>query len=286
MRMCRAGLLFITVTAAGLAGCGSAEEDSEPGQRLALIEQAEETAYERPPPNGLNGTSPSCFWAHGTQQALRTLGGAALDQGAGFLPSIPLSQVPESCRHVLRSAVECALTPEQSVRDPVTDERYTGWWGLAPSWLGGVLETGGRRYVTACMVQRLNYYGAAVPILLEGPHPALASSTSFGPQYPLAESTVFGDLFSSTTPLLGLVPAFNVYVCWESLLPQSCGLLGLPLLFEKRVCDDLPLCGLVTLGPCALSCVEQGPHWKCRPNLLSPFWTETVRAKLETATCQ
>lgn len=191
----------------------------------------------------------------------------------------------ESCRHVLRSAVECALTPDQSVVDPVTGELYTGWWGLAPSWSSNVLETQGRRYVTACMVQRLNYYGASVPILLEGPSSPIARNASFDARYVLEESTVFGDLFSSTTPLLGLLPAFNVYVCWESLLPQSCGLLGLPLL-EKRICDDVPLCGLVTLGPCALSCVEDGPYWKCQPGPHDSWWTETVRVKLEMATCQ
>ncbi len=278
-------LLFIPVILAVLAGCGSTEEGLEQGPRLATAGQAE-LSDTRPPPTGMNGTLPSCFWAPGTQQALRSLGGAALDQGAGSLANIPLSQVDASCRHVLRSAVECALTPDQSVRDPVTGELYTGWWGLAPSWLGSVLDTQGRRYVTGCMVQRLNYYGTSVPILLEGPHPAIAQNTTYGPLYPIQESTVFGDLFSSTTPLLGLLPAFNVYVCWESALPQSCGLLGLPLLFEKRICDDAPLCGLVTLGPCALSCVENGPYWKCRPDLLSPWQTETVRVKLETATCQ
>ncbi|WP_309887719.1 hypothetical protein [Archangium sp.] len=276
-----ARLLFTLVLVTGLAGCGGIEEDA----RFATVGQAETTEDDRDPPKGLNGTSPACFWAHGTQQALRSLGQAALDQGAGFLPDIPLSQVSESCRHVLRSAVECALTPDQSVVDAVTGELYTGWWGLAPSWSSNVLETQGRRYVTACMVQRLNYYGASVPILLEGPSSPIARTASFDAQYAIEESTVFGDLFSSTTPLLGLLPAFNVYVCWESLLPQSCGLWGLPLL-EKRICDDVPLCGLVTLGPCALSCVENGPYWKCRPKLLASWWTETVRVKLETATCQ
>lgn len=169
----------------------------------------------------------------------------------------------------------------------MTGEFYSGWWGLSPSWLGGALEPTGRRYVTGCMLQRLNYYEASVPILLEGPPPAIQRSTTFGPQYPVVESTVFGDLFSSTTPLVGLLPAFNAYVCWESLLPQSCGLLGLPLLLEKRICDDLPLlCGLTVLGPCSLSCVESGPYWKCRPNLLAPPWTETVRVKLEASSCK
>jgi len=267
-----------------LFGCGGIEEGPEPSRAPSTLEQAE--LDERPPPNGANGTRPSCFWAHGTQQALRSLGGAALDQGAGLLPSIPLAQVSQDCREVLRSAVECALTPAQSVSDPVTGELYTGWWGLAPSWLSGALDVDGRRYVTGCMVQRLNSYGTHVPILLEGSHPAIAQSATFGPQYPIEESTAFGDLFSSTTPLDGLLPAFQVYVCWESLLPQSCGLLGLPLLFEKRVCDDTPLCGLVTVGACALSCAQNGSYWKCKPDLLSPWWTQTVRVKLETATCQ
>ncbi len=241
---------------------------------------------ERLPPDGLNGTSPSCFWARGSQQALRSLGGVALDRGDGFLPRIALDQVPQSCREVLRSAVECALTPDQSVEDPVTGERYTGWWGLAPTWLGGALNEQGRRYVTACMVQRLNYYGASVPIRLEGPHSAIVRNLTEGSEYPIEESTVFGDLFSSTTPLDGLLPAFEVYVCWEDLLPQSCGLLGLPLLLEKRICDDVPLCGLVTLGPCALSCAQNGDYWMCQSGLLSSWWTETVRVRLETATCQ
>ncbi|MDY7232903.1 hypothetical protein [Hyalangium rubrum] len=278
-------LLIFTVLMTGLAGCGPIEEDLELDPHLDTTEQAARNS-QRPPPNGLNGTSPSCFWAHGTQKALRSLGGAALDQGEGWLSNIPLSQVNASCRHVLRSAVECALTQEQSVQDPVTGEVYTGWWGLAPSWLGEVLDVPGRRYVTGCMVQRLNYYGAQVPLLLEGPSPAIAQSETYGSQYPISESTVFGDLFSSTTPLLGLLPAFNVFVCWEPLLPQSCGLLGLPLILEKRICDDLPLCGAIPVGPCALSCVQNGPYWKCRPGLLAPLQTETVRAKLETSSCQ
>ena len=265
-------------------GCGGIEEAAEPSWAPSTLEQAE--LDERPPPNGSNGTHPSCFWAHGTQQALRALGGGALDQGGGLLPSIPLAQVSQDCREVLRSAVECALTQQQSVSDPVTGELYTGWWGLAPSWLGGALDVDGRRYVTGCMVQRLNASGTHVPILLEGSHPAIARSASFAPRYPLEESTVFGDLFSSTTVLDGLLPAFQVFVCWESLLPQSCGVLGLPLLFEKRVCDDTPLCGLMPVGPCALSCAQNGPYWQCQPDLLSPAWTQTVRVKLEPASCQ
>jgi hypothetical protein len=278
--------VFLGFTLTVFFGCGGIEEVSDEGAVPATLAQGvmDEVVDERPPPNGANGTSPSCFWAQGTQQALRTMGGSALDQGQGQLLSIPLTQVSSKCREVLRSAVECALTREQSVQDPVTGERYTGWWGLAPAWQSGALDVDGRRYVTGCMVQRLNYYGTHVPILLEGRHSAIARNATFGPEYPIEESTAFGDLFSSNAPL-GLLPAFNLFVCWEDLLPQSCGFLGLPLL-EKRLCDDVPLCGLTVLGPCALSCAQDDGYWKCRPGLLSSEWTQTVRVKLETATCQ
>jgi hypothetical protein len=282
MVISRVRVFFLASIWAVLAGCGASEAGPEQASPPAIREEAID---ELPPPNGANGTRPSCFWAHGSQQSLRALGSAALDQGEGFLASISLSHVSQDCREVLRSAVECALTPAQSVSDPVTGELYRGWWGLAPSWLTSPLDVEGRRFVTACMVQRLNYSGTYVPILLEGNHPAIEQSPIYGPRYPIEESTVFGDLFSSTVPLLEGQPAFNVYVCWEGLLPQSCGPLELPLLFEKRICDDAPLCGLTTIGPCILSCERNGPYWECKPDLLAPAWTQTVRVKLETATC-
>ena len=266
-----------------LVGCGTEEPGLEQHSTPDGISQA--ISSDRPPPNGSNGTRPTCFWANNTQAALRAMGASALDQGGGLIKNVPLTQVSQECREVLRSAVECALTQDQSVQDPVTGELYTGWWGLAPSWRNAVLDTDGRRYVTGCMVQRLNFSGTHVPILLEGLHPAIAQNVGLSSDFTEAESTVYGDLFSSPTPLLGLLPAFNVYVCWEELLPQSCGLLGLPLLFEKRVCDDAPLCGLMTMGPCALSCVQNGPYWKCKPNLLGPWFTQTVRVKLESTSC-
>jgi hypothetical protein len=139
--------------------------------------------------------------------------------------------------------------------------------------------------VTGCLVERLNASGTSVPILLEGPNPAIAQDPELEAVYSIPESTAFGDLFSSTNPLSGLVPAFSAYVCWEDMLPQSRGTLGLPLL-EQRICDDAPLCGLVTLGPCSLVCTDNGPYRACSPSLLSPAWTQTVRVRLQTLTCQ
>jgi hypothetical protein len=269
-----------------LSSCATGPPDAADADVLdAPLEPAAMSYDDRPPPSGLNGLRPACFWAAGAQQALRTLGAAALDQGGGTLPSIPTSSIPEDCREVLQDTVECALPAGESLLDPVTGVSYEGWWGLASTWMTGALSTSGRRYVTACLVQRLNADGDHVPILLEGPDAAITHDPELAESYSVVESTAFGDLFSSTTALGGILPAFNAYVCWEGLVPQGCGLLGLPIL-EARICDNLPLCGLVNLGPCALSCTPDGPYNKCRPGLLSPSWTQTVRVRLEPETCQ
>jgi hypothetical protein len=262
-----------------VVGCGGAGPD--PSEQAIGVRQAAVSDY-LTPPRGCNGMPPSCFWALGSQGALRALGGAALDQGGGFIASISLTDVPASCRIVVRDAVQCALPEKESVTDPVTGEVYDGWWGLAPDWLNGALDANGRRYVTACMVERLNFSGNQVPILLEGPPSVIAYDPRYDADFPIKESTAFGDLFSSTTSLLGLAPAFTAYVCWEDLIPASDGPLGLPLL-GRRICDDAPLCGLVTLGPCATSCAPSGPYWQCSPGLLLPAWTQTVRVKLTPA---
>ena len=267
-----------------LSACGEEAQGPPAPPTVEVAPEAYSTG-KKEPPLGANGLLPSCFWAHGAQRALRTLGGGPLDDGDGALPEISTSLVPEECRQVLAAAVECALPEGQSVTDPVTGGSLEGWWGLAAGWRSAALDTAGRRHVTACLVQRLNATGTPVPILLEGPHPAIVRDPELAADHSIQESTAFGDLFSSQTPLLGILPAFNVFVCWEGLLPQSCGAAGLPLL-EQRVCDDLPLCGLLALGPCSLVCAPNGPYHRCKPGLLSPYWTETVRVRLDPDTCE
>lgn len=273
---------LLASSALAAAGCAGESPPLDPDDGAPTVEPA---GTRDGPPTGLNGLLPSCFWAMGAQAALRSLGGGALDQGGGALPSVPLSQIPAECRDVLRDTVQCALPEGQSLTDPVTGATYGGWWGLAAGWEDEALDTDGRRYVTACLVQRLNATGTEVPIVLEGPHPAIQRNAELASVYSIKESTLLGDLFSSTTPLTGLWPAFNVYSCWEDLLPQSCGAAGLPLLDESRVCDDLVLCGYVSLGPCSLACAQNGPYYGCKPGLLAPSWRQTVRVRVDPATC-
>jgi hypothetical protein len=276
--------IIVACAAGSVVACSNESASSlDPEETDVPLEPAAWSEDE--PPSGRNGMLPACFWAHSTQGILRTLGSAPLHAGAGNLPSIDISA---DCRHVLEYTVQCALAQGDSLTDPVTGESYGGWWGLATGWKNAALNASGRRYVTACLVQRLNATGTEFDLALEGPLAAIAHDPAVDAVYSLEESTVVGDLFSSTTLLDGLLPAFKVYACTEDLLPVGCNALGLPLL-GNRICDGALLCGFVSLGPCALSlsCAANGEYWKCKPNALGlgSYWTETVRARINPDDC-
>src|SRR5262245_23363326 len=190
--------LVIGSLGTALVGCGMAGMEDPSGRAgIGVLGAAVMSSEDLSPPRGSNGMPPACFWDHDVQGALRSLGGAALDQGGNRIQSISLSDVPAGCRIVLRDAIQCALPRNRSLTDPVTGEVYGGWWDLAPSWLDAALDADGRRYVTACLVQRLNFSGNEVPILLEGPPAAIAHDAAYDADFPIEESTAFGDLFSS-----------------------------------------------------------------------------------------
>ncbi len=233
------------------------------------------------PPSGDNGDDAECFWSDDVQEALRTLATDKLKQADGELPSLP--DVSASCRHILAAAVKCALPESQSVIDADTGATYKGWWGLAPGWENAALSsTAERRWVTACMLQRVNSFTR--PILLEGDHAIIEEDATYDSTYPYEEATVFGDLFSSTNQLHGSDGApFTAHVCLEDDMVQNCtlgdGWLGL----QSRICDTASQCGLVSLGACSSAGTDDAGYW----TFPSYGYTETIRLQLNAsqATC-
>ena len=237
------------------------------------------------PPAGTNGDFAPCLWSVATQTELRHLAKSPLDDGTGVLPTIPA--IPAVCRHIIASLVQCALSKGDAIRDYDTGDVYEGWWGLAVDWRKDPLDATSSRWVTACMIQKLNAYGVQVPILMEANSPYLKPDASMSAAYPFQESTAFGDMFFSTDRLSTETPAFKAYVCSEDDLITECPAgVGSPWL-ELRVCDGVVNCGMTFLGKCSDACTDEGGYWKCT-DPTGAKWEETVRVDLEgfTGSCK
>lgn len=203
--------------------------------------EADESAMSCDPRCGPNGKDPGLFWDPAAQMFYEALAAA------------PLTQFPSSAglpaagrEEIIRNAIECALTQKQKVADD-QGVAYTGWWGIAPEWEYRPLSPDARRWVTGCMVQRLNAYGKTVNILPEGNTPALYEDPSWQAVLPFDESIVWGDVF---TP--GVGPRV-VYACWGTDLEATCGEPAKYL--NTRICDQAKgNCHLEVLGPCSEVC--------------------------------
>jgi hypothetical protein len=254
-----------------VTGCVVDAQEPLPFEDADLEVPLEETGF-----GVLNGITPACFWDHGVQAALRSLATGPIANSTGYMPS--MASVPAPCWKVIKDTVECALPATMSVRNVNNGDIYNGLVGLAAGWRTGSLGGPERRWVTACLIQRLNAFGIEVPTLQEGNHPAMYTNAADDALYPFDESTGSGDLFSSTMPLGGNSPAFLANMCSETDLNKICrdreGTL------DYRICDTAgPLCGLNYLGPCNTACVPNGPYWTCLGN------SQTVRVQLQTGAC-
>jgi hypothetical protein len=226
-----------------------------------------------------NGASPACLSNSRVRQAITALGndrvtagGVAMD-GTYLLPSMP--DVPSECRHILKDLMECALRDDQSVMDQENGAVYTGQVGLAEEWGSRALFDRERRWVSACMIQRLNYFGISVPILLEGDTAPIAVDPVLRQSYPFAESTAWGDIFKGSA-------GDFAWICTEedvwSICPKD---LGEPWV-DTRVCDGVQDCGIAFAGRCSDACtLTAGGYWDCSAQF---GFVETVRVRMETNT--
>ena len=242
--------LFAACVSFAMIGCGApGDEALDEDERLGTAEQA---LVAEDPPEGLNHFGARPFWAGDTQAAYRIMGAGPLNRKNGLLPDVTIRMAYRV--QVLRNAIECGLGQDQSVIDPETGVTLFGHWGLARSWMDEALTTSQRRYVTACMAQRLNAHEMPIPILLKGRNEEIRTDSDLDLEYPFDESTAWGDLFSSAGPLDDDDdPPFELFVCSDSDLHDFCH--TIPAVpddrLRYRICDSSPYCGLNLRGPCS-----------------------------------
>src|SRR5262249_36912404 len=116
------------------------------------------------------------------------------------------SALPSNCplvdsadgRDVLSYIVMCALPASGSVSIKASDGvtyKFNGEVGLAPAWSTRAPTVSERRWVTACVLSRVNYYGVSVELSARGAASALTVTTAETTGYTMVEGAFYGDLF-------------------------------------------------------------------------------------------
>lgn len=108
-----------------------------------------------------------------------------------------------SCALPAGKAIEATIpgAPDTAPPDTLytcTNERcsFPGSLGLAEHWIDRSLDPKGQRWVTACLLARVNLYGVSVEISLRGVAPQLSVSPDEAELYSLQEGAFYGNIFA------------------------------------------------------------------------------------------
>lgn len=96
--------------------------------------------------------------------------------------------------------VGCAVPAGQYVDAVVSGQAYEfeGALGLAPDWETRPMTDSEKRWVSACILARVNAYGVSVHISMRGEHASLTPIPGEEVAYPQAEGAFYGNVFSAT----------------------------------------------------------------------------------------
>jgi hypothetical protein len=257
----------ILLAAMALDGLGCMVDPSEwPSEEERIAEARQGSAGD---PGTMNHLKKICFEDYRFHRTARNLANSRIANASGDMPSMPYMTSPwetgdyAGCRRaVLDVMVGCALDGNDTIRDTSDSfvlwgntiyKTYSGEVGIAPDWMTRALTTTEREYVTGCMLERINLYGATVEILPWGSgNAALTANIPYTiTSYTYEDSAAWGNLFDSTASLSysvtgqGGPPAFTSYLCQHNgeVCPSGDAML--------RQCDSVSgYCGMTYTGSC------------------------------------
>jgi hypothetical protein len=249
-------LMFMAVVAAGTsAGCDGQIETEEPTSQKASALVAENglawngLAYNGLAYNGLsfNGLSWNGLAYNGLAYNGLSFNGMSYNglayNGLSYNGLSYNGLADPTVHQFVSYLVECALPENDSVTYDIAGTSYTfeGSLGLAPAWKTNACDLSCQRWVSACMLARLNKAGEHLEISLRGEHPALKAPKSEHKTYESREATYYGNLFAAPD---------QIFVCLspdKSELPRVCG-------------DDMAECPMNVVGSCAQACRGTTDH--------------------------
>lgn len=170
-------------------------------------------------------------------------------------------------RQLLQYTMSCALEPTDSfsftwtdAADVVHEESYPGRLGLAVGWRDHAPSSSDRRWVSACLAARTNWYGISVTISSRASHPALnKAGTPEIASHDMEEGAFWGDLFADTPRLYACNYGPNKSHSRSQLRDCAAGHLN-ELLQEEN-------CGMIQIvGDCESHCDPLHPNGVYRPS--------------------
>jgi hypothetical protein len=169
-------------------------------------------------------------------------------------------------RELLRYMVGCALDSTQSLSFTWTDENnvshqetYTGLLGLATGWASGPLSVDGQKWVSACLISRVNHYGISVTLSSRGSVGALDTTAAELAAYTHEEGAFWGNVFTDPPTAYACDHGPNdTYsrshdrVCAAGWVDGNGGVHGCGII--QRVGSCAAACGTLTSGSYYASC--------------------------------
>jgi len=148
-------------------------------------------------------------------------------------------------RELLTYIVSCALDDDQDIKLTIDGTKYdfAGSLGLAPQWgkKNGSCDGSCQRWVSACVLARVDAAGVHRPISMRGLNPALRPDPGELTGFTDREAAYYGNIF---------IPGAPKYLC---LSPGKTS--------DTRVCgDSLASCPMTVEGSCDHACAFEGPY--------------------------
>lgn len=186
--------------------------------------------------------------------------------------------------------ISCAMPAGQVIEASSggTSFRFEGAIGLAPDWEHRGMTDSERRWVSACLLARVNAYGVSVAISLRGDHGALVPTNGEEEQFGLIEGAFYGDVFTADQSKMEMVACRGAgQAAGETggLVDRDCA---------EPAANGLTVCGFRYAGDCldyspqspsAHACEFQwGGHYQsCHTRAGNGYW-EAGSARTEVIT--
>jgi len=196
-------------------------------------------------------------------------------------------------QELFQFVVSCAL-PDGTILeapDPNSDGtlEFIGEIGLAPGWIDQPMSRADRRWVSACLLARVNEYEITVPVSLRGPSAALATTPDEVAAFSLEEGAFFGDVFVEPEQPI------QAFACRGA--AQAAGEGG--ALVDRDCTEPDPsnpgktICGMTYVGDCAdfaapastYACYSRSNGWyeHCFTTPLFGPWWQVLLAVLQAS---